>query len=139
MHQHRDGAAFGTWPDVRQQRLHGAAPNAVPAPGAHHEELTQVNFVGVFTPPRRTMAARLVFGMMLTRRTSSRVKVICSPRYNLRTAKEHNGGRRWQELTAQGEGTLRNLADGVTAASVLHKSQSLLRCVDVHGNDQGRP
>src|SRR5215510_3486571 len=52
MHQHRDGAAFGTWPDVRQQSLHGTAPNALPAPGAHHEELPQINFVGIFAIER---------------------------------------------------------------------------------------
>ena len=57
----------------------------------------------------------------------------------LRAAKMHDGGRGWQELTAQGEGTLGDLADRVTPASVLHKSYSLLRRVDVHGNDQGRP
>src|ERR687888_2642748 len=61
-----------------------------------------------------TQAARLVFGMVLTRRPplctlsqGEREQEIVH--YNtLRTAKEHNGGRRWQKLTAQGKGTLGN-------------------------------
>jgi hypothetical protein len=40
----------------------------------------------------------------------------------LRTAKEHKGSHCWQELTAQGEGTLGNLADRITPAGILHKS-----------------
>src|SRR5262249_16220426 len=48
VHQHRDGAAFGTGPDVRQQRLHGAAPHAVPAPGADHEELLHRDLTNLY-------------------------------------------------------------------------------------------
>ena len=85
-----------------------------------------------------TQAARLVCGMVLTRRPPQSEGDLLT-RYDLRTVKEHNGGRRWQKLTAQGEGTLGDLVDGVTPASILHKGQGLLRRIDVHGNNQGRP
>jgi hypothetical protein len=75
---------------------------------------------------------------ILLRMTSTR-GTRCATLFPLRPTEEHHLCRRGQLLPAQHEGALGDVADWVTPAGVLREDDSLLRQVDVHGNDQERP